>query len=278
MKYKLVAIDMDGTLLDSEGFISNENADTIKRLTDKGVRFVIATGRNDVLVKDYIFELGITTPIIGCNGATVRDLINDVLYSVNPIDRKTVEELFKYLLENDIIFKPFTLKKGYAFNQEIIDYSLFFLNNTYKKPLSEQVGYELIEDIEAFTSKLLNEQIIKIVLVQEDNEKLLELQEKLRAFDGIDIYRASHAFLDIMAKGVSKGSALQSYAEKLGIDREEIVAIGDSENDLSMIKYAGLSVAMENAEELIKENSDFITKSNNESGVSYALKKIFKEI
>ncbi len=275
MNYKLVSIDMDGTLLDSQGMIAKENVAIIRQLIAQGVHVVICTGRNDILVRDYAREIGIVAPVIGCNGASVRDLSTDTLYVLNAIPPADLTNTMDYLIKNNIHWKAFDLEKGYATHQAIIDYTTNFFNNTYSKALTQDIEYVLIDDPARYAETVLQKQIIKIVLVQEDPEQLLAVQRNLKALGGIDIYRSSHAYLDIVKKDVSKGNALKQFAEKLGITREEIVAIGDSENDLSMIQYAGFSVAMGNAEEIIKKNSDFITSTNDEAGVSKALKKIF---
>ena len=94
--YKLVAVDCDNTLLDSTANIPNENKNAIRILKNKGIKFILATGRNDILVKDYLDELGFDAPVIGCNGASVRELASKKLLKLNPIEKSALKEVFDF--------------------------------------------------------------------------------------------------------------------------------------------------------------------------------------
>lgn len=272
MRYKLVAIDCDNTLLNSTGHIPNENKETIQYLKEKGVEFIIATGRNDILVWDYIKELDIKAPVIGCNGASIRDLASNKLYSFSPISKQALRDIFGYCDKNGIPFKAFTMEKGFANSHEAVEQGLKQILSSYTKALAENIPYEYTNDTEYLTE---NEKIIKVVIVDNNISLIEKYRSELKPANGIEICRSTKNCLDICANEVSKGNALKKYADMLGINQSEIVAFGDSENDFSMLNYAGFSVAMENGEEELKNYADMVTVSNDNAGVSKALKKIF---
>lgn len=273
MKYKLVAIDCDNTLLDSKGFIPQENISTIRKLKDMGVQFVIATGRNDILVKDYIKELDISAPVIGCNGASIRDLISNKIYALNAINKDSLNKVFKFLNDNNIQCKAFSLTKGYTNIDEDSGQNFGLILNTYTKALKENMVYEYVKNIETLSD--IGDDILKIVIIDTDAEFIKYTQKQLQKIENLEVVLSDTLCIDIIAENASKGNALKQYAEYINIDKEHIIAIGDYENDISMIKYAGVGVAMENGAESLKRAADFVTCSNNDSGVSKALIKLF---
>lgn len=273
MSVKLVAIDCDNTLLNKSGHITAENKETIQYLKKKGIEFIIATGRNDILVYDYIDELGIDAPIIGCNGASVRRLNENKLIEFNPIPKKSLELILKYCEKNNLTFRAFSMERGFSNNEETAKEVLEQILSQYTKVLKYNISYEYVKDVSYISE---NEHIIKVVLV-DDFDVIKKYQNDLLPIEGIESCRSAKTCLDICAAGVSKGAAFEKYAKTLGINRLETAAFGDSENDLSMIKYAGIGIAMENGDDEIKEAADFITASNDNSGVALGLKKIFPE-
>lgn len=275
MKYKLVAIDCDNTLLNSEGHIPAENKETIQYLKSKGIEFIIATGRNDVLVADYIEELGIDAPVIGCNGASIRNLKENKLLSYNPIPKQSLKLILDYCKENKLPFRAFSMSKGFSNDKTSIREVLEQILSKYTKVLKSNIPYEYLEKPEYLID---NEEVVKVVLVNNDPITLQKYQTEIKGTEGIDICRSARNCLDIGALGVSKGNAVKKYGEMLGIKQEETVAFGDSENYLSMIKYAGFGVAMENGEDGLKKFAQMVTDTNDNCGVAKALKQIFADL
>jgi len=275
MGYKLVAIDCDNTLLNSKGHIPQENMDTIRKLKAKGIEFIIATGRNDILVTDYVKELGIDAPVIGCNGASIRNIGKNETLSLIPISKPSLNAVFEYCDKNKIPFRAFSMKKGFSNDKNSIEEVIKQILAKYTKILSVNMDYEFVEDWKVLVE---NEEIVKVVVVNNDLELIKKYQSEIKEIKDIYICRSARNCLDIGAVGVSKGAALRRYAERLGISAEETIAFGDSENDLSMINYAGLGIAMENGEEELKSAADMVTLSNDECGVAFALKKIFNDL
>lgn len=271
--YKLVAIDCDNTLIKHNGEIHQQNVDAINKILKKGVKVVIATGRNDILVKDYMDEAGfIEEVVIGCNGASIRDLKHNKDIQINYIPKDTMKKIIQICLDNDIKGKIYNFTESYSTTKENMGDELKEFFGHYTKQLSFSLEYKYEEDL----FKLIEEKdFLKMVILEDDKEKLLNIQAKFRQLEEIDAFMAAKNCLDIVKKGVSKGNAVKHYSKMLGVKPEEVVAIGDSENDLEMLRFAGFSVAMGNAEDFIKEACDMVTLTNEEGGVGYAINKIF---
>lgn len=273
MSYKLVAIDCDNTLIKHNGEIHKDNIKAINMLLEKGVKVVIATGRNDILVKDYMDEAGFKEEVvIGCNGASIRDLKDNSIIQLNYIPKDTMKKMIDICLENDIKAKIYTLYESYSTSEENAEDELKYILTHYTKQLTVSLEYKYEKDLYNLIDK---KEFLKMVILEEDREKLLNIQSQFRKLEDINAVVSAKNCLDIMKKGVSKGSALKDYANMLGIKQEEIVAIGDSENDLEMLNFANFSVAMGNADDFVKNACDMVTLTNDEGGVAYAINKIF---
>lgn len=272
MNYKLVAIDCDNTLIKHNGEIHPDNIKAINMILEKGIKVVIATGRNDILVKDYMDEAGFKEEIvIGCNGASIRDLKDNSIIQLNYIPKDTMKKIIDICLKNHIKAKMYTLTESYSTSEENMGDELKEIL-TYTKQLSLSLEYKFEKDIESLIDK---KEFLKVVILEDDREKLLNIQNQFKALEDINAVISARNCLDIIKKGVSKGNALKDYSNMLGIKQEEIVAIGDSENDLEMLNFASFSVAMGNAEDFIKQACDMVTLKNDEGGVAYAINKIF---
>lgn len=271
--YKLVAIDCDNTLIKHNGEIPQKNVDAINKILKKGIKVVIATGRNDILVKDYMEEAGfIEEVVIGCNGASIRDLKNNKDIQINYVPKDTMKKIVQICLDNDIKAKMYNFTESYSTTKENMDDELKDFFGHYTKKLSFSLQYKYEEDL----FKLIEEKdFLKMVVLEDDKEKLLNIQSKFKQLEEIDAFISAKNCLDIVKKGVSKGNAVKHYAQMLGVKPEEVVAIGDSENDLEMLRFAGFSVAMGNAEDFVKEVCDMVTLTNEEGGVGHAINKIF---
>ena len=271
--YKLVAIDCDNTLIKHNGEVHKDNIKAINMLLNQGVKVVIATGRNDILVKDYLYDIGLKEEIvIGCNGASIRDLKENKIIKVNYIPKDIAKKILNICIENGIDAKMYTFTKSYALNEEDAKDELKEILTHYTKELSTYLEYKYEKDIDKLIEK---EDFLKIVIAGTDTEKLLEIRDSFKKFEDINAVMSTRFSLDIMKKGVSKGEALKEYANIFNIKSEEIVAIGDSENDLDMLSFAGFSVAMGNGEDFVKKACDIVTLTNDEGGVAYAINKIF---
>lgn len=273
MRYKMVAIDVDGTLLNNNHQIPIENVQTIRELKEKGVHFVIVTGRPDASVKEYVEILGIDAPILGCNGATIRNIFTNELHVLKSIDTEALKQLQEYFAAKNLyprfygLDSVFTLNP-YEFEEDKNPFAKF------SKRLNSIMPFKVVNSIQDIISNQI--QITKIVYIDNNPENILTVQDEIRKIKGIEAYRVGSISLDIVTSGVSKGQALLDYAASLNISKNEIIAIGDSENDLSMLEAVGYPVTLENGEDALKKMARLITDSNENSGVAKALKTIYE--
>lgn len=265
-KYKWCVCDMDGTLLNSQGAISDENEAALKKLQNKGMEVIIASGRTDLMVKSFVKQLGLTGSVISSNGGLIRNVkTGEVLYS-KLIEKSVVREILTYCEENNVDFLLYTLDMVYGNEGNPLMHKY------------EKRNEELPENIKAPLSYLYNVSeidnldVLKVLLVcREEPERIIELERHFSKNKKITAVSSAVGLLDIMASNISKGNALKILAEKMGIDLNNVIAFGDNYNDAEMLKCVGMPIAVENAVEDIKLHAKHITKSNNESGIAYAI-------
>ncbi|HHX78961.1 MAG TPA: HAD family phosphatase [Acholeplasmataceae bacterium] len=266
---KLIGIDMDGTLLDKDKLVSRENIEAINLATKQGITSVIATGRP--LCKtmiDYYKLIGLTEKgnfLVACNGALVYDMESYEIISSKYITGKDVKKINKFIklfpnVNSHVYQHEEELKVKY---EKLTKYTA--LEETVNEIKLEQCSYNDFND---------NDEIVKYMAVGE-KEYLDEVVKMIPSDLQLDynILRSETFFLEFVHKEVNKYYGLKTVASILKIDEKEIMAIGDALNDLHMIEDAEIGVAMSNATSKIKEVAKYITKSNNESGVAYAIKK-----
>ncbi|HWQ79335.1 MAG TPA: Cof-type HAD-IIB family hydrolase [Anaerovoracaceae bacterium] len=265
--YKLIAIDLDDTLLNDEGYVSEENKAAIRRASKAGVKVVIVSGRTYASTKQYIRELAMPDLTVSLNGAYIQDPADDRLVAGFPVDMGIAGQILK-----DI--EPFQVHVNFYSGERVFCQGVS----------EEAVWYGRFNRIEIDYVDSLAE-LSKTVpagklLMKADREKLEPIKELLekKYGDRLNIVFSKPYFLEATDKEASKGASLLKVAEMYAINPSEVIAIGDGENDLSMIGNAGLGIAVANAKDNIKEAAGFVTLSNNESGVAYAINKfIFNE-
>lgn len=275
-KYKMLVSDMDYTLLNKEKRISDRNGEAIRKAIEMGVHMVVATGRIYTSARVYAKLLGVSTPIIASNGAIIREAVFR-----NPLD--TERTIFRDTLNTDAIKEMIRLTHKYGlhchfftdntiYSEKLVNVSLRYTE--WNKYLGEedQVQIKIVDDIE---EALLNGkvEILKAVVVDNDDEKIQGVRSGMENTGIVSVSQSMKGNLEVMNKGVTKGNAVRILADIYGITREEIIAIGDNENDISMIEYAGLGIAMGNAEELLKNVADYITGDYQEDGVAEAIER-----
>jgi Cof subfamily protein (haloacid dehalogenase superfamily) len=261
MAYKLMAVDIDGTLLDSKGKLTEETKKAIKLGVDNGLIFTISTGRPIQGVEHLNSLLNLDLPFITYNGAiVVMGKSKKVLYERNLTfeDAKVIVDLGRKYKTTMIIWADNKL-----FVTEIND-------RTEKYKEISKVEPVLINNIDG----LIKNGVTKI-LWYDEIEKIEEYQaEMVKFLDGrVNYHTSNPMFLEFVDINASKAIALEKIGEHYGISQGEMIAVGDGLNDLSMIEYAGLGVAMANAGQIIREKADFITLSNDEDGVAHVIYK-----
>ncbi|WP_438448370.1 Cof-type HAD-IIB family hydrolase [Gorillibacterium sp. sgz5001074] len=259
--YKLVALDLDDTLLNDELDITEGTRNAMTAAMERGVVITIATGRMYASAKQVADRLGLEVPLITYQGALVKHAKDGtVLYEKN-VPPEVVRYVFEYAAEHGLHLQSYHNDRLLAKeeNERLIAYSK--LSN---------IPY----DIEPDFGKLAAKSTPKLLMIDEP-EKLDRLLEELKkAFGGqAHITKSKPNFLEIMHPEGTKGHALRHLAEHYGIRQEETIGIGDSWNDKELVVEAGLGVAMANAVEALKEVADYITTSNNEEGVRRVIEK-----
>ncbi|BEP28755.1 Cof-type HAD-IIB family hydrolase [Helicovermis profundi] len=266
--YKMVYSDMDGTLLNSKKEISTENYEVIKKLKEKDIIFGIATGRIYPAAKIYSKELDINSPLICSNGAMVVDVNNDEIIISNPLDAPTINEIVDIIKKYDVYFHLYDKDTIYAEKYDLV--IKYFREFSEKLPDDLKVKTSVVKDINTIiTSKT----IYKIGVYFDDSETSINMIKELKRLNNIESCKSMSYMYDIMAKNINKGYALKQLGEYFGIEKDSIMTFGDNENDISMLKYAGKGIAMDNSSDEIKLNADFITKTNDNHGVRYAIDK-----
>ena len=271
MAIKLICIDMDGTLLMDQQNVSEENKKAIKEAVSRGVHVAITTGRVYNCAKLYSDEIGLKTPIIASNGAFIGGSNGETIYN-NPLSANEIKD-FLSLTKQYGLLSYLTGNLGIVSTMELPDNHIYKVLNKRLKD-EEKIKFEVIDNIDnAF--KLYPNQLLKGVCIEKNNiSKLIKVKKELKQLNPeLEIVSSWDDNFEIMKKGSSKGEAVAQLAKYFNLKRDEVMCIGDSENDLSMIEYAGVGVAMGNAIDIVKNSAQYVTLPNTESGVAKAIEK-----
>ena len=291
--YKLIAIDLDGTLLNSYGQISTRSKNTINQAIQKGVEVVLTSGRGIMSVKNLADEVNANNYIICGNGAMIYDVKKENLIYSNFLNQKKVLQLIQICDENSIYYSVYT-KSGIITKN--LNYNvLFYHQENASKPDNKKTHIQIVQNIYNYVLNNPEEEYIKLVICDDNNIIFNSIIKKMKKIKGIDILDVGHMsrkliksgteefsieyfYTEINSQNVDKWTAISYLIEKLGIKNEEVMAIGDNVNDKTMLENAGLGVAMENSAPYIKEISDIVTSNNNEDGVAKIIEKKILDI
>ncbi|HBM79959.1 MAG TPA: hypothetical protein DD426_03845 [Clostridiaceae bacterium] len=281
--YKLIVTDMDGTFLNGLGEITRKNIKAVKKAMKRGVQFAIVTGRPYVSVKDILNDVKITCSCIGCNGAQVTGSDGKLITS-HYLDTDNLIKIIRIAKEAGLYYQLYDdhyiytssrlnllkLLKSYSKKSIKRHITLRRLYRGIKRLFFTEVS--LKHDLLGFVSERRNK-FYKIQIASVSAEDLDVVCKKIRDVPDIDITSSNYFNIEVGPKGVTKGTALEELAKSMNIKREEIIAFGDNFNDIPMLQYAGCGVAVKNAEPPVKKEADYITKSNEDNGVAYAIEK-----
>jgi Cof subfamily protein (haloacid dehalogenase superfamily) len=273
---RLIAIDIDGTLLDPHFQISLRNAAALRSAHEAGLEIMLATGRRHDYALPVAQELGFPVWLISSNGALIRSSDGETFYA-DRLPRQSALKLLRHMDEfrgNAVLtfdrpgHDALILERMEELNQSI---SRWIENNSrfirYVSPLEEALAGE--DPIQAmFCGRVARMQEAQAKLIQA--EFLQEITILRTQYDHRDL-----CILDILNRDCSKGHALRRWADHHGLHPSHIMAIGDNYNDLEMLEFAGLPVIMGNASEELRQNGWKVTASNAESGVAQALEELF---
>lgn len=276
---KLIAVDLDGTLLNENNQVSNENLEAIKLAQTLGVEVVVATGRAYFDVKAIFKDSGLKTWIIGANGATIHQPNGELFHSI-PINRDEALNILDWLeqegfyyevFSNDSIISPQNGRELLAIEMDRVtsgnpDVSIEQLKYAAEKQFS-QTGFSFIHSSQDLAETELN--FYNILAFSFDEEKLKRGSAHFEETTDLTIVSSAKHNFELEHRNASKGIALNILANKLNIDIKDTAAVGDNYNDLSMLRVAGRSAAMGNAPEEIKKFCHEVTLPNVEDGVAH---------
>ncbi len=265
MTVKLIAIDMDDTLLDSELRLTRRTVEAIGAAQERGIAVAIATGRMYCSALPFARQLAMDVPIITYNGGMIRHPKNDAMIWHQQIDKEIAAKIIS-------LFK----KNGW-YLQSYVDDKLYVAERCREVEIYEELAkVEAIALGEAFYE--MNAAPTKMLAMAEA-DLLGEIEATVNREIGEGIFTATSkpTYLELTHPEVNKGRALAILAEELGITQAETMAIGDSNNDYPMLEYAGIGVAMGNASERVKSVAQFVTDDNDNDGVAKAIERILAD-
>lgn len=263
-----VILDLDGTLLNDALEISEENKHSLRQLDALGIPYFIATGRPEQLAKPIVSELNYERPMIMYNGSVIgHPFKNERLYSeaIAADDFKTVIE---YCNANNMIVMLYTQYAIYTDPNYRRD---FFLERNKALKAKDKAVFKTMAEFDG------NEEVNKILIIEHDPGKRKRFIDYFynneTLANHLSFVQSQPSFMDINPKGTSKGQAIDRLFKALNINRENTLAIGDQDNDISMKAFVHTFGAMGNASDSVKDVADFVTWDNNHHGVSVAIEK-----
>lgn len=285
---RVIASDMDGTLLNEEHMLSERTITAIKAAQKKGIRFIISTGRSFKQVMHVMKNVGITCDYIVNSGAEIRNADNEILQSscMNMRDCKaTYEVLKKYnvtclFTTDEMDYYIGSLKER---EQELIEHIRLFQPNLSEAEIRDSelflfltmntIGVSSFDELEA-----LNPRIIKVFAMSNDLGVLKKIDAELQKNPNLAVASSFANNIEVTDKNAQKGIALKNYIESLGYTMDEVMVFGDSMNDYSMLSMNfGVTIAMENGMKKIKDAAKYVTKSNAEDGVAYVIEELLSK-
>jgi Cof subfamily protein (haloacid dehalogenase superfamily) len=286
--YKLAAIDLDGTMLNQYGVVTEDTKEAIKDAQKRGTEVIIASGRPIDSIKAIAKEIESKNYFISGNGAILYDIKNNEILYENTLKKSKILDIIKICEENSIFYNIYTEKEIIA---KSLNYNVLYYNKeNLNKDEENKTHINIVEDIYDYISNR-EEKVIKITICDNNQAIFNSIMRKLKEIEEIEVLEVSHMsrktirqgteditieyfYTEISAKNVDKWNAIEILAEKMGIKREEIIAIGDNINDKKMLENAGLGIAMENSSPEVTQIANYVTANNNEDGVAKALKTV----
>ena len=275
MSIKLIALDLDGTTLNSAKRISERTCVALETAATQGVHIVVATGRPFAALPEDVFHIHAIRYMLTSNGAAITDLSSGEIFYENCLSAGTVEAAVEMLESTDYILEGFIAGKAYI---EKAYYE--YVERTGKSFRDVRYILETRNPVENLNGFLLNhkDHVENINVNFEDLACKPGLRDMLLTLPDATITTSFPNNLEIGGSTTSKAEALRQLGKKLGIRREEMLAAGDSPNDIAMLQEAGIAVAMGNGEEEVKSVADYITSDNDHDGVGEAVEKFVLKV
>ncbi len=286
--YKLIAIDLDGTLLNSYGEVSEATRKALIEAKNRGTEIVLASGRPISSTESIAIELGTDNYLISGNGAAVYDIKKQEIIYDRFLTKEQVLNIAKLCEQNSFFYNVYTEDEVIASS---LSYNILFYHKENVKKIEEKRTHiNVVQNIAEYIEKSGKEKFLKITVCDESKFIFNSIMKRLKEIEGIDVLEVAYMskkkikfgtedidiqyyYTEITNKNVNKWNAIQFLLDKLNIKKEEVIAIGDNVNDQEMIIEAGLGIAMGNSNPKTKEVADEIVSDNNSEGVLEAIKK-----
>lgn len=276
-KISLLGLDLDGTVFTDDKKVTPETVRVLKLAQEKGAELVFATGRPFHGVPPVITGFPGTRYLITSNGAMTLDARRAVPLHGNYLDPSFAEKTVRFLSEEKVIYTVFSSGYGYT-PKEVFPRLMDTYQDTWLRTYMEKSRRPVDNILRQMEQSIRNGfGIENIWMITEEPGKRDEIADVIASWSDAHLIRSSYRALEIVSPQADKGTELLAVAGKLGIPREEIFAIGDSENDVGMLKAAGYSAAMENGCEMVKEAADFVTADNSHDGAAQAILRFLAE-
>ncbi|WP_379969331.1 Cof-type HAD-IIB family hydrolase [Ectobacillus sp. sgz5001026] len=284
---RIIATDLDGTLLNELGEVSVENAYAIRNAKERGIEVVIVTGRPYNSARKTLQPFELKCPIICLNGAEIHSVEGEIVKDV-PLHTIQCQKIKSTCQSENIYFEFFTNHGVYSDNREgyvqvMIDIMTTVNPDFNKEEIRERADkrfqneqFQFIKNYDDLFS-IENLKIYKMLAFSHEKEKLDRIYKQLENEPNLTVTSSARGNLEFNHPVAQKGIALRFFAESRGIEMKEVMAVGDNYNDITMLQMAGRGVAMGNAEDEIKKVCSYTTKTNNENGVAYAIQEVLKE-
>lgn len=267
MDYKILVLDIDGTLVNSQKQVTQNTKKALIKIQQEGIIVVLASGRPICGMEKVAKEIELEKYggyLLSYNGGKIIDYkTKEVIYE-KTIDLQYIPKLYDFTVENDVSIitydEPIAITNNAQNEYVLLETNI---NSLKRKQVDDFVGE-------------IKKPVVKCLIVG-DSDKLGKLEVEAKDLFGneLNVFRSEGYFLEITPQNIDKAYSLGKLLQHLDLTREQMVACGDGYNDLSMIKYAGVGVAMDNAKLEVKEVADFITSSNNEDGIVKVIEKFF---
>lgn len=286
--YKLAAIDLDGTMLTSYGEVTENTKNIIKEKIQDGKEIIIASGRSIDSIKTIAEEIGSKNYFIAGNGSIVYDIKNDKIIYEKYIQKCKALEIIKMCEENSIFYTVYT--KNTIITSSLQYNVLYYYKENLKKEENKKTSITIVDNIERYVENMKDDKVMKILIADNTKSVFESIMRKIKLVEEVEILDVAHMsrkiikygteeipieyfYTEISSNNVDKWYALEFLIDKLGIKKEEVIAIGDNMNDKKMIENAGLGVVMKGSTPVVTKVADFMTFGNNEEGVANAIQK-----
>ncbi|MDO4501042.1 MAG: HAD family hydrolase [Erysipelotrichaceae bacterium] len=271
MKRKLIVSDLDGTLFNSKKEIAESDIKIIQRLISDGHLFTVATSRHYLTLRKYLKDIYNECPIITANGSLIYDVLNDEVIFANYMEESTIKDICKIALRNNYrtMFQAkgrLLLSSGHSFIKKYKEGDIH-IRNICADVIPEEVDIDKDFDMSG---------IIQISFQTEDVKGLMETFEKEINNPYIEFVNTSEGIVVCKPANTSKATAIEFLLNYYQMDKDDLIVCGDDNNDIEMFDYAIHSIAPSNARDSIKERAEYVSLSNDEHGITYALENYYK--